>query len=132
MRHMPTIHPGVDGPEIEIAGRRLRAADIEHVCREDFADRDNAGTLLATVGFGLLAMIVLIGVGEFGWSPRFLVAAAGAAALATMGLSEYWVRAVRYRRYRIALSGGASLDFTTADHVVGDALERLVAQARPH
>lgn len=110
---------GPDGAPLRIlriGAREVAVADIESVAVEDVSSRDHSGLQVMALLFGTASLVLLLGVVEFSWRPRFLI---GFAFLGALALASVWdivgLRPIVYRRLHIRTRRGASLLFASAD-----------------
>ena len=121
---------GVVGPyTLRLGRRRVYLDEVAGFQAATHIDRDRHGQFLAFMVFALLAGIYVIGVVEFGWRTRFLLAAVVLFALSAMSFGEVWFQtAKRYTVFNVHLRSGETIVFTTADANDAAALNAVLSR----
>lgn len=111
------------GHWIELGSLRLPREEIVGCRIEDVVERDTAGKL-ATLGlFFAAALVLLLGVVEFGWRTRFLIGAVVLGTIAAVsGMEALGINRIVYYRLDVLLKDGRRVGYTTASRADAEAL----------
>ncbi|HRD75665.1 MAG TPA: DUF6232 family protein [Hyphomicrobiaceae bacterium] len=103
---------------VTAAGRSIPRADIVAIDVELLEARDTGGAKLLAIAYMLATAAILIGVFEFGFSQRYLLAAGLCGMIGLSGLQDAW-QATTARTYEVSirLASGETARVTLADEL---------------
>ncbi len=111
------------GHWVDLGGLRLPREEIAGCRIEDIAERDTAGKL-ATLGlFFAAALVLLLGVVEFGWRTRFLLGSVVLGTVAAVSdMEALGINRIVYYRLDVLIKDGRRVGYTTASRADAEAL----------
>ena len=105
-----------DDPHLRLGQRVVRLRDIAEIRADDRLDRHIGGLIASCNVFLAIACMCCVGVVEFGWRTRFLLAAVACLLLGATSLMQLAGKpAARLYRLRFVFRSGATVLWSTPD-----------------